>query len=140
MKKTDACAESSRLLSTRGPGSLTLVDFTNRKECNMIRRTARYLVMSSMIAFAAYGHAGTAAVSPALAACSKALIETLAKSDTLPNYTVKPPSAFSSDLVDPNAFTVIAKSARTKQLLAKASCKATPAGEIVAFRSIPVKS
>jgi hypothetical protein len=101
----------------------------------MIRRTVRYLVMSSMIAFAAYGHAGTAAVSPALAACSKALIETLAKSDTPRTYTIKAPSVFLSDLVDPNAFTVIAKSTRTKQLLAKASCKATPDGEILSFKT-----
>ena len=106
----------------------------------MIRRTAKYLAMLSMIGFAAYGNAGTAAVTPALAACSKALIATLAKSETLPAYTVKAPSAFVSELVDPNAFTVIAKNAKTKELLAKASCKATPAGEIVAFRSIPVKS
>lgn len=106
----------------------------------MIRRTSKYLVMAAMIAFAASGHAGTAAVTPALAACSKALIETLAKADTLPVYTVKSPSVFVSDLVDPNAFTVVARSAKTKQLLAKASCKAKPNGEIVAFRSIPVKS
>ncbi len=106
----------------------------------MIRRTAKYLAMLAMISFAAHGNAGTAAVTPALAACSKALIATLAKSATLPAYTVKAPSAFVSELVDPNAFTVIAKNARTKQLLAKASCKATPAGQIVAFRSIPVKS
>ncbi len=57
---------------------------------------------------------GTGAVSPALAACSKALIETLAKTDTLPAYTVKAPSVFVSDMVDPNAFTVIAKSSKTK--------------------------
>jgi hypothetical protein len=106
----------------------------------MIRRTAKYLVMSSIIAFAAYGHAGTAAVTPALAACSKALIDTLAKSDTPPVYTVKSPGVFVSDLVDPNSFTVIAKNAKTKELLAKASCKATPRGEIVSFRSIPIKS
>jgi hypothetical protein len=93
-----------------------------------------------MIAFASYGNAGAAVVPPALAACSKALIATLAKSDAAPAYTVKAPSVFVSDLVDPNAFTVIAKNVKTKQLLAKASCKATPAGEIVAFRSIPLKS
>lgn len=110
----------------------------------MIRTTARNLarlsVMASMIAFASYGHAAGATVSPAFAACSKALIATLAKSETLPSYTLKAPSVFVSDLVDPNAFTVIAKNARTKQLIAKASCKATPAGEVVTFRSIPVKS
>jgi hypothetical protein len=108
----------------------------------MIRRTAKNLVklsaMAAMIAFATYGHAGTAAVSPALAACSKALIETLAKTDTLPAYTVKAPSVFVSDLVDPNAFTVIAKSTKTKALLAKASCKATADGEIVSFRTLKI--
>jgi hypothetical protein len=110
----------------------------------MIRKTTKSITtlaaMASMIAFASYGNAGTAAVNPAFAACSKALIATLAKTDTLPAYTLKNPSVFVSDLVDPNAFTVIAKNAKTKQLLAKASCKATPAGEIVAFRQIPVKS
>ena len=104
----------------------------------MIRRTHKYLVLAAMISFAAYGNAGTAGVTPALAACSKALIATLAKSDTLPTYTVKAPSAFVSDLVDPNAFTVIAKHAKTKTLLAKASCKATPAGEIVSFKTLKI--
>jgi hypothetical protein len=108
----------------------------------MIRRTAKNLVklsaMAAMIAFATYGHAGTAAVTPALAASSKALIETLAKTDTLPAYTVKAPSVFVSDLVDPNAFTVIAKNNKTKALLAKASCKATPAGEIISFRTLKI--
>ncbi len=106
----------------------------------MIRRTSKYLVMAAMMSFAAAGHAGTAAVTPALAACSKALVETLAKSEALPAYTVKAPGVFVSDLVDPNAFTVLARHAKTKQLLAKASCKATPAGEIVSFKSIPLKS
>ena len=104
----------------------------------MIRRTSKYLVMAAMISFAAYGNAGTAAVTPALAACSKALIATLAKSDTLPTYTVKAPSAFVSDMIDPNAFTVIAKHSKTKVLLAKASCKATAAGEIVSFKSLKI--
>jgi len=104
----------------------------------MIRRTHKYLVMAAMISFAAYGNAGTAAVSPALAACSKALIATLAKSDTLPAYTVKAPSVYISDMVDPNAFTVIAKHSKTKTLLAKASCKATPAGEIVSFKTLKI--
>jgi hypothetical protein len=94
--------------------------------------------MAAMIAFAAHGHAGTGAVTPALAACSKALIATLAKSETLPTYTVKSPSVFVSDLVDPYAFTVIAKNAKTNTLLAKASCKATPQGEIVSFRSLKI--
>ena len=104
----------------------------------MIRRTHKYLVMAAMISFAAYGNAGTATVSPALAACSKALIATLAKSDTLPAYTVKAPSVFLSDQIDPNAFTVIAKHSKTKTLLAKASCKATPAGEIVSFKTLKI--
>ena len=106
----------------------------------MIRRTSKYLVMASMVSFAAYGNAGTALVTPALAACSKALVETLAKTETLPAYKVKSPSKFDSNLVDPNAFTVIARHGKTKEVLAKASCKATPAGEIVSFRSIPLKS
>jgi hypothetical protein len=106
----------------------------------MIRRNTKYLALSALIAFAANANAGPAAVTPALAACSKALIATLAKTDTLPAYTVKAPSVFVSDLVDPNAFTVIAKHGKTKELLAKASCKATPEGEIVAFRAIPIKS
>jgi hypothetical protein len=106
----------------------------------MIRRTSKYLVMMAMVSFAAYGNAGTTAVTPALAACSKALVETMVKSETLPAYTVKSPSAFFSDLVDPNAFTVYARHSKTNQLLAKASCKATPKGEIVSFKSIPVKS
>lgn len=104
----------------------------------MIRRTHKYLVMAAMISFAAYGNAGTAAVSPALAACSKALIATLAKTDTLPAYTVKAPSVFVSDQVDPNAFTVIAKHSKSKTLLAKASCKATSAGEIVSFKTLKI--
>jgi hypothetical protein len=106
----------------------------------MIRRTSKYLMMAAMMSFAAYGNAGTAAVTPALAACSKALVETMAKDEALPAYSVKAPSTFVSDLVDPNAFTVYARHSKTKQLLAKASCKATSAGEIVSFKSIPVKS
>jgi hypothetical protein len=110
----------------------------------MIRRTSKYLakyaVIAAVISFASYANAGTVAVTPALAACSKALIETISKAETLPAYTVKAPSVFASDLVDPNAFTVIARHGKTKALLAKASCKATPAGEIVSFKSIPLKS
>jgi hypothetical protein len=105
-----------------------------------MNRRNKYLVMSALIAFAAHANAGPAAVTPALAACSKALIATLAKSDTPPTYTVKAPSAFVSDLVDPYAFTVYAKNTKTRELLAKASCKATPKGEIVSFRQIPIKS
>jgi hypothetical protein len=96
--------------------------------------------MAAVISFASYANAGTAAVTPALAACSKALVETISKAEALPSYKVKAPSLFVSDMVDPNAFTVIARHAKTNQLLAKASCKATSAGEIVSFRSIPLKS
>jgi len=106
----------------------------------MIRRTSKYLVMAAVISFASYANAGTVAVTPALAACSKALIETIAKSETLPAYKVKAPAAFISEMVDPNAFTVIARHGKTNELLAKASCKATPAGEILSFKSIPLKS
>jgi hypothetical protein len=106
----------------------------------MIRRTSKYLVASALVSFAAYSNAGSAAVTPALAACSKALIETIAKAETLPSYTVKSPSTFVSDLVDKNSFTVLAHSTKTKELLAKASCKATPAGEIVSFKQIYLKS
>ena len=48
------------------------------------------------------------------------------------------PSVFVSDLVDPYAFTVIAKSSKTKAVLAKASCKTNPEGEIVAFRTLKI--
>ena len=106
----------------------------------MIRRTSKFLVMSALVSFAAYSNAGPSAVTPALAACSKALIETIKKTEPLPAYTVKAPNLFLSDLVDPNAFTVYARHGKTKALLAKASCKATPAGEIVSFKSIPLKS
>ena len=106
----------------------------------MIRRTTKYLVLAGMISFASFGNAGTGAVTPALAACSKALIETLGTPEMSPVYTVKPATNFVSDLVDPNSFTVIAKKAKTNELIAKASCKATPAGSIVSFKSIPLKS
>jgi hypothetical protein len=106
----------------------------------MIRRTSKYLLAASLVGFASYSNAGPTAVTPALAACSKALIETLAKTETLPTYTVKAPSAFLSEIVDPNAFTVYARHGKSKALLAKASCKATPSGEIVSFKSIPLKS
>jgi hypothetical protein len=106
----------------------------------MIRRTSKYLVASALVSFAAYSNAGTAVVSPALAACSKALIETIAKSETMPAYRVKAPSVFVSDLIDKNAFTVLAHNTKTKELLGKAACKATPEGEILSFKSIYVKS
>ena len=86
----------------------------------MIRRTAKLLVASALLGAAAYSNAGTAAVTPALAACSKALMETIARNETLPTYKVKAPSAFVSDMVDKNAFTVLAHNTRTKELLAKA--------------------
>jgi hypothetical protein len=105
-----------------------------------MKRSTTYLTMAGMIAFAAYGNAGTAAVSPALAACSKALVQTLTSAEPLPAYTIKPPSAFVPNTIDPNSFTVLAHSAKTKSLLGKASCKATPAGEIVSFKTIPLKS
>ena len=105
----------------------------------MIRPTTRFAAVAAMIGFAAAGHAGSATVSPALAACSKALVQSIAKSETLPAYTVKAPGNFVSNYVDPNSFTVLAHNKKTKALLAKASCKATPSGEIVSFKSIPVK-
>lgn len=101
------------------------------------RSLARLAVVASMVTFAAHGHAATGAVTPAFAACSKALIETLEKSATTSRVTLKAPSRFLSDVVDPNAFTVIARNQKTKALLAKASCKATPEGEIVSFRTLP---
>ena len=106
----------------------------------MIRRTSKYLVASALISFAAYSNAGSATVTPALAACSKALIETISKAETLPSYTVKSPTTFVSDLVDKNSFTVLAHNTKTKELLGKASCKATSTGEILSFKQIYVKS
>jgi len=70
----------------------------------MIRRTSKFLVASALVSFAAYSNAGSAAVTPALAACSKALMETIAKTETLPAYKVRAPSVFMSDLVDKNSF------------------------------------
>ena len=103
----------------------------------MNRRTSKYYAMAAMIGFAAYGNAGTALVSPALAACSKALVESI-RAEPLPAYTVKAPSGFVSELVDKNSFTVLAHSKKTRALLAKASCKATPDGEIVEFKALPL--
>ena len=104
----------------------------------MIRRN-KLLAMAAMIGCAAYGHAGTSTVSPALAACSKALVESI-RAEPLPVYTVKAPSPFVSDSVEKNTFTMLAHSKKTKALVGKASCKATPSGEIVAFKSLPLKS
>jgi hypothetical protein len=106
----------------------------------MIRRTSKCLVFSAVIGFASYANAGASVVTPALAACSKALVETIAKSETLPAYKVKAPRQFDSSLADPNSFMVFARHGKTNALLAKASCKATSAGEIVSFKSIPLKS
>jgi hypothetical protein len=106
----------------------------------MIRRTSKYLLIASLVSFAGYSNAGPSTVTPALAACSKALIESIAKAEPLPAYTVKAPSVFLSDTVDPNAFTVFARRGKSKELLAKASCKATPSGEILSFKAIPVKN
>jgi len=100
---------------------------------------SKLLIVAIMATTAASGNAGTATVSPALAACSKALVETLASSETLPAYTVKAPSAYASPTVDPNSFTVLAHSKKSRELLAKASCKAKPSGEIVSFKALPVK-
>jgi hypothetical protein len=106
----------------------------------MIRRNHKIALLAALVAYAAHANAGTAAVTPALAACSKALVATLSKSETQPTYTVKSPSLFVSDLVDPNSFTVLAHNVKTKELLAKASCKATSKGEIVSFKALPLKS
>jgi hypothetical protein len=126
-----------------GAGSLTIV-YSTPKECNMIRPTTtslgRLALIAGLISFASFGHAGTGTVPPALAACSKALIDTLARAQTPPAYVVKPPSRLVSESVDPNAFTVYAKRRSTNELLAKASCKATPKGEILSFKALPVKS
>ena len=109
----------------------------------MIRSNSKYLarnlMIAAMIAFAANGNAGTTMVSPALAACSKALVASI-RAEPLPVYTVKAPGGFVSDLVDKNSFTVLAHSKKTRALLAKASCKATADGEIVFFKALPVKS
>ena len=98
---------------------------------------SKYLVMATMIGFAAYGNAGTSTISPALAACSKALVESI-RAEPLPAYTVKAPVSYVSDLVDKNSYTVLAHSKKTRALLAKASCKATPEGAIVEFKSLPL--
>lgn len=102
-------------------------------------KRSNYLVMAAMIGFATYGNAGTTMVSPALAACSKALVQSI-RAEPLPRYTVKAPRSFASDLVDKNSYTVLAHSKKTNTLLAMASCKATPDGEIVEFKALPLKS
>jgi hypothetical protein len=104
----------------------------------MINRTSKYLAVALTLGFAAAGHAGNATVSPALAACSKALVESISTAQTLPAYTIKPPSRFTDGIVDQNSFTVLAHDAKSRELLAKAACKATPEGEIVSFKSLPI--
>lgn len=106
----------------------------------MIRRNSQIALLAALVAFAAHANAGPAAVTPALAACSKALVSTLSKGETLPVYTVKSPSPFVSDLVDPHAYTVLAHNTKTHELIAKASCRATPKGEILSFKALPLKS
>ena len=106
---------------------------------NMIRPNSKYLVMAAMIAFAANGNAGTTMVSPALAACSKALVESI-RAQPLPEYTVKLKSGFVTEMTERNSYTLLAHSKKSKALIAKASCKATPDGEIVEFKSLPTKS
>ena len=102
-------------------------------------KRSKYPVIAAMIGFATYGNAGTTMVSPALAACSKALVESI-RAEPLPRYTVKAPARFTSELVDKNSFTVLAHNKKTNALLAKASCKATPDGEVVEFKALPVRS
>jgi hypothetical protein len=104
------------------------------------RKMTRLSLIAALVGFASFGYAGTGTVPPALAACSKALIETLAKPETPLKYVVTPPSSIVSDMLDPNAYTVYAKHKATNKLLAKAACKATPSGEIVSFKAIPLKS
>ncbi|HKU90920.1 MAG TPA: hypothetical protein VJP84_14100 [Steroidobacteraceae bacterium] len=99
----------------------------------------KHLAIAALIGFTGYANAGTTLVSPALAACSKALVASI-RPEPLPRYTVKAPSGFVSELVDKNSFTVLAHSKKTNALLAKASCKATPDGEVVEFKALPIKS
>jgi hypothetical protein len=104
----------------------------------MIKRKSRMAAAAIISLFAASGHAATATVSPALAACSKALIESITKAETLPAYTVKPASALAGAgaVYDPNSFTVRAHGKKTGELLGKASCKATSDGQIISFKSL----
>jgi hypothetical protein len=105
----------------------------------MIRRNTPYLALGALLALVSQANAGTSAVTPALAACSKALVASLAGTDDpLPAYVVKSPSSTFADHLDPNAFTVIARNSKTNQLLGKASCKATASGEIVSFRTLKI--
>jgi len=116
-----------------------MINRTSKYQARYVTKyMTKYMTIAVAIGCATAGHAGTATVSPALAACSKALVESISTAETLPAYTIKPPSRFTSGNVDMNSFTVLAHNAKTRELLAKASCKATPAGEIVSFKSIPV--
>jgi hypothetical protein len=99
----------------------------------------KHYAMAAMLSFAGYVNAGSALVSPALAACSKALVASI-RAEPLPAYTVKAPSAFIPESVDKNSFTVLAHSKKTRALLGKAACKATDSGEILQFKHLPVKS
>src|SRR5688572_3058396 len=105
----------------------------------MIRRTFKLIAATLMLGSAVSGHAATAPISPALAACSKALVESLATTEQLPTYTVKSPRSFNTHLFDANSFTVLAHSSKSKQLLAKARCEAKPNGEIITFKTLPLK-
>ena len=103
------------------------------------RKPVRMAAATVITLFAVSGHAATTPISPALAACSKALVESITKAETLPAYTVKPPVTHASSAVslyDPYAFTVIAHKKASGELLAKATCKATSDGQIVSFKTI----
>ncbi len=106
----------------------------------MIRRNS-YLVLAAMIGMAAQGNAGTATVTPALAACSKALVETLSPSRRpLPAYTVKAPSAARPEQRRPELVHGAGAQREDQGAAGQGFVQATPTGEIVSFKSIPVKS
>jgi hypothetical protein len=99
-----------------------------------------HLVFAAMLGIAAQANAATAAVPASLAACSKALVESISSAEPLPLYTVKLKSGFVTEMTERNSYTVLAHSKKSKTLIAKASCKATPDGEIVEFKPLPTKS
>jgi hypothetical protein len=105
----------------------------------VIDMNRKYFALAAMLGVTGYANAGTTMVSPALAACSRALVESI-RADPLPTYTVKAPSGFVSERFEKNSFTLLAHSKKTQALVGKASCKATPSGEILEFKSLPVKS
>ena len=87
------------------------------------RKTTKLAFAAIVTMFAVSGHAATAPISPALAACSKALVESITQAETLPAYTVKPPvthATGSVSLYDPHSFTVLAHEKKSGELLAKA--------------------